>query len=310
MDDNNKVLIEELEKHLIWYREEASVEEFDTDAVDAICTMLQKLSPITEPHRTKEEAYENIMKQIRLEEEELEKSGAARETDEAVKEAWYGKSDKAAKEERRRRKSTKKNSLPGKRGLRAAVVVIVVVGVMASLNMVTYAKENKSLFTMFLERVGVLKIVKDPEAEEGAFSSEEAGKDFYDSWADLDHEVKEKLVVPTYIPDGYALYGIKSWELNNRKTLEANYYDQRNGHLLLEITLWENNTDYYRENITDETECELLSEYSDDDTLYYAYEDEYICLIFMKNSFYRISGNITLEEMIKIGDGIETVRAK
>ncbi|MBD5552650.1 MAG: DUF4367 domain-containing protein [Lachnospiraceae bacterium] len=310
MDDNNKVLIEELEKRLIWYREEASAEEFDTDAVDAICTMLQKLSPITEPHRTKEEAYENIMKQIRLEEEELEKSGAAREMDEAVKEAWYGKSGKAAKEERHRRESTKKNSLPGKRGLRAAAVVIVVVGVMASLNMVTYAKENKSLFTMFLERVGVLKIVKDPEAEEGVFSTEEAGKEFYDSWADLDHEVKEKLVVPTYIPEGYALYGIKSWDLNDRKSLEANYYDQRNGHILIVITLWKDNKDYYRQNVVDESMYKLLSEYSDENTLYYEYEDEYICIVFLGDSFYRISGNITLEEMVKMGDGIGDARAK
>lgn len=319
MDDNNKVLIEELEKRLIWYREEASAEEFDTDAVDAICTMLQKLSPITEPHRTKEEAYENIMKQIRLEEEELEKSGAARETDEAVKEAWYGKSDKAAKnvgrgksdEKRKRKESTKKRySLSGKRGLRAAAVVIVVVGVMASLNMVTYAKENKSLFTMILERVGWLEIEKEPETEEIIVSTEEAGKEFYDSWADLDQEVKEKLVVPAYIPEGYALYGIKSWDLNDRKSLEANYYDQGNGHILIVITLWKDNEDHYRQNVVDESMYKLLSEYSDENTLYYEYEDEYICIVFLGDSFYRISGNITLEEMVKMGDGIGDARAK
>ncbi len=66
MADNEKNLIEELEKRLVWYREKASEEEFDTDEVDAICTILQKLSPM-EPSITKEEAYQNIMRRLRLE---------------------------------------------------------------------------------------------------------------------------------------------------------------------------------------------------------------------------------------------------
>ena len=58
----------------------------------------------------------------------------------------------------------------------------------------------------------------------------------------------------------------------------------------------------------DEDVCILLPEYSDEDTLYYQYEDEYICMIFMGNNFYRISGNISLEEMIKVRKGLENTR--
>ena len=63
------MLIEELERRLLWFREEASEEEFDAEEVDAICTMLSKLSPENKPHRTKEETYQNILKQVSLEEE-------------------------------------------------------------------------------------------------------------------------------------------------------------------------------------------------------------------------------------------------
>ena len=64
MADHDKYLIEELEKRLCWYRDEATEEEFDAEEVDAICVMLQKLSPIKEPHMTKEEAYEKIYEEV------------------------------------------------------------------------------------------------------------------------------------------------------------------------------------------------------------------------------------------------------
>ena len=46
MTGRDRSLVTELEKRLIWYREEATEEEFDAEEVDAICVMLQKLSPV------------------------------------------------------------------------------------------------------------------------------------------------------------------------------------------------------------------------------------------------------------------------
>lgn len=275
MTDHNKMLIEELEKRLLWYREEASAEEFDADEVDAICTMLLKLSPERKPRRTKEEAYQNILRQIEPEETPVKDS-----------------------EEKNRR------FLPGKKVLRAAIIFLAAVGVFASLNLATYARENRSLFTMILERVGWLKIVKDPEAESSIVGIDDFGKTFYDSWGDLDREVKARITVPAYIPEGYSLYGLRCWNGEDEKVIKSNYYDQGNGHLLIDITLWEDNAAHYRETVMDETIYMLLSEYSDENTLYYEYEDEYICLAFGEKSFYRISGNISLEEMIKIREGL------
>ena len=283
MADHNKNLIEELERRLCWYRDEATGEEFDVEEVDAICTMLQKLSPEEEPHRSKEEVYRNIMELVREEERDS--------------------SDRDAGDDRKKRIPFRK------RGYRAAVIFIAVFGAaLLSLNMVTYARENKSLFRMILERVGVVDIVKEETLEEVGVDSNEQIKSFYGSWTELDNEIKSKIVVPGYIPKGFSLYGIRSWDFNNRKKVQADYYDNENGHLLIEITLLESDAKQYGETKKVEDIYESLPEYSNEDTLYYQYEDEYICMIFMGNDFYRINGSVSLEEMIKIREGLENMK--
>lgn len=303
MTDHDKLLIGELERRLLWYREEASEDEFDADEVDAICTMLLKLSPVKEPYRTKEETYQNIMRQISLEEERSEEE-KAEETDGKKPDAGERAAAHSAEISAAHNGGKRRRFFAGKRGLRAAVILLAAAGALASLNMVSYARENKSLFTMILERVGVLKIVKDETAVVSSAESAKIGEEFYDSWAELDPAIKEKIAVPEYIPEGYSLYGIRCWDSNDRDILQANYYDRGSGHILFEITLWESNPDQYRENAMDERECALIPEYSDENTLYYTYRDEYICMAFMENSFYRISGNIALEEMVKIREGM------
>ena len=280
MADHNKNLIEELERRLCWYRDEATGEEFDVEEVDAICTMLQKLSPEEEPHRSKEEVYRNIMELVREEERDS--------------------CDRDAGDDRKKRIPFRK------RGCRAAVIFIAVFGAaLLSLNMVTYARGDKSLFRMILERVGVVEIVKEDNEDDIAFSDNKLIENFYDSWAELDNEIKSKIVVPGYIPDRYSLYGIKYWNFNNRKNIQADYYNEENKHILIEITLLESEAKEYREIKKVEDIYELLPEYSNEDTLYYQYEDEYVCMAFIGNNFYRINGTITIEEMIKIREGLE-----
>lgn len=286
MTDYDKVLIEELERRLLWFREEASEEEFDAEEVDAICTMLSKLSPENKPHRTKEETYQNILKQVSLEEELSQEKNAEKTGGER---ADGGK---------------KGASFAGRLGLRAATILLVAAGALVSLNMVSCAKEDKSLFTMIMERAGWIKIEKETDAEGEMLSAGWAAGEFYESWTELDYDIKKEITAPGYIPEGYGLYGIRSWDLNDRRSVQADYYDRGNGHILFEITLWEDGAEHYRENLMDENLYELIPEYSDEDTLYYAYEDEYICLAFMENSFCRISGNIGLEDMIRIRGGI------
>lgn len=286
MADNEKDIVRELEKRILWFREET--EELDAEEIDALCALIEKLAPDEEPHLTKEEAYENIMRRVDSGEVEIEEDET--EPDET---------EPAGKGRKR-----KEHVGARKRALRAAVIAALVFGIFFSLDRVTYARENKSLFTMILEKVGVLEIEKE-EGEEGVLvDAGKAAKEFYDSWGDLDNELKEKITVPEYIPEGYSLYGIRCWDSVNRKIAEVDYYDQRNGHILLEITLWNDDTDHHKETIVEEDQNKLIAEYSDENTMYYQYEDEYICLVFDEKVFYRISGNITLEEMKKIREGV------
>ncbi len=296
MADHDKYLIEELEKRLCWYRDEATEEEFDAEEVDAICVMLQKLSPIKEPHMTKEEAYEKIMLKIREEEAEREKCDEDR-------------TDHICKRIRKAKRRDGTISLFHGRGYRAAMVFIAGFGAaLLSLNMVTYAREDKSLFTMILEEVGVLEIVKEGTGEDIIVDGDEEVGTFYDSWTELDSEIKSKITVPEYIPNQYMLYGINYYDLSNRKKIKARYYSKDNGHLQISVTLWENSNEPYREKAMDEESYVLLSEYSDENTLYYQCEDEYICMIFMEDSFWRIIGNVTLDEIVKVRKGLDDIK--
>lgn len=307
MTDKDRNLIAELERRLCWYRDEATEEEFDAEEVDAICVMLQKLSPPEEPHMSKDEAYRNIMQRVKEEDGE-EKEDALDEDGDADKPESSKRTDGRDKESRKGG-GKKKRHFSERRGLRAAVLFIAVFGAaLLSLNMVTYAREDKSLFTMILERVGLVKIVKDNTAEVIDIDRNSETESFCDTWTELDSEIKSKVKVPEYIPDDYELYGIHYYSLANREWVKANYYDKGNGHLLIAITLWESDSDQYREMAMDETIYTLIPEYSDKNTLYYEYEDEYICMVFMKGGFYRISGNIELEEMVKIREGLGNIR--
>lgn len=306
MTDKDSSFIAELERRLYWYREEASEEEFDAEEVDAICVMLQKLSPLEGPRMSREEVRRNIMKRIQ-EEDGPDSAGSSpdsADTDEP------DRTDRAEKTDRKDRKSEKgdgkRRYIFKKSGYRAAALFIAVFGAaLLSLNMVTYAREDKSLFTMIMERVGLVEVVKDTSAEDEIdINRNSETETFCDSWTELDSEIKSKVKVPEYIPDDYELYGIYYYSLVNRKWLRANYYNKGNSHLLIEITLWEGDEEPYREMTMDEEVYTLIPEYSDEDTLYYQYDDEYICMSFMKNSFYRISGNVELEEMIKVREGL------
>lgn len=191
MTGRDRSLVTELEKRLIWYREEAAEEEFDAEEVDAICVMLQKLSPVKETRMSREEAYRNIMRRVR-EEDGVEETDGAGEAGDADSLDGTKKTDGAKGTVREFEKEDGKKRYFFKRGgLRAAVLFIAVFGAaMLSLNMVTYAREDKSLFTMILERVGLVEIVKEETEGEIAIDKNSEINTFYDSWSELDSAIK------------------------------------------------------------------------------------------------------------------------
>lgn len=286
MAKNDKKLIEQLEERLDWYTREASDEEFDAEDVEAICTVLRKLSPEPEPFTPKEQAYQNLLERITGEEEENKP-----EKEEETK-AGHAEPEKVFKFRR-----------AGRRKLKAAVffgVIILAVWIL-SLNMVTYATARKSLFRVIMEGIREVKI---RENEDAMAEMEEDPNQFYDSWADLDSEIKRVIKVPGYIPEGYGLYGINCRNYNDSIEVHANYYNTENGYISFAIILWKKENGDYYENYKILETWDMLEQYSNEQTAYYQHDNEYVSIFTIDNCVYRIIGNTTVEEIIKIAESM------
>lgn len=277
---NNKELVEQLEERLKWYYYDASEEEFDADDIDAICTVLEKLDSVKDKFPDTETAYRKLME--RIEREDAEKAGK-------IAEAYSF----------RKRKT-------GRKKVWAAVIIFIGVfgaGILL-LNSYTKAYADKSLFTMILEKAGVVNVRMMGDTEEPVDENLEL-TETYDSWYDLDIDIKSEIAVPEYIPEGFSLFSVECDSYHDKTAIWANYYNEAGGHLIFYITLCEDETELYNEKMKeDEKIGEYLLECSDENTLYYYYDDEYICLTSAKNCFYRITGNTALEEMIKVKEGL------
>ncbi len=286
MAKNDKKLIEQLEERLDWYTREASDEEFDAEDVEAICTVLRKLSPEPEPFTTKEQAYQNLLERIAGEEEE-NKPAKEEET-----KAGQAEPEKVIKFRR-----------AGRRKLKAAVffgVIILAVWIL-SLNMVTYATARKSLFRVIMDGFREIEIRGN---EDMMSEIKEDPNQFYDSWADLDSEIKGVIKVPGYIPEGFKLYSVEKVNDKSYTVIVADYYNERNGYLHFEITLWEGEIDDYYERYKMQDTWNLLEEYSNEQTIYCQRDEEYLSIFMIGDCIYRINSNTTLEELIKITENM------
>ncbi len=284
MAKNDKKLIEQLEERLDWYTREASDEEFDAEDVEAICTVLRKLSPEPEPFTPKEQAYQNLLERIAEEENKPEKE---EETN-----AGQAEPEKVIKFRR-----------AGRRKLKAAVffgVIILAVWIL-SLNMVTYATARKSLFRVIMDGFREIEIRGN---ENTIPEMAETEKQFYDSWADLESEIKREIKVPGYIPEGYSLYSINCKNYNDSIKVSANYYNTENGYISFVIILWKKENGDYYEKYKMLDAWDLLEQYSDEQMLYYQHDEEYLSIFTIGDCVYRISGNITLEELMKITENM------
>lgn len=284
----DKELIEKLEERLRWYQEEATEEEFDADEVDAVCTILRKQSPVV--FTDKKEAYRKLMERIReedtgeTEEDTLNKEGKLENGEE-----------KAGK--------------TGRKRYRAAIILgVCVLGAgILFMNSSGNSRANGSLLTMILTKVGVIEVGRTGvNQEEDIVGIDKKTKYVYDSWSELDKEMKSQIRVPEYIPEGFSLYNVKYITQENRKCVVGSYYNKTGQHLFFRIYLLEGEAGTAI--VAEEDASKLVSEYSDENRFCYAYDDEYVCLFSMDDCAYRISGDIRLEEMVKVAEGFGSVR--
>jgi len=318
--NQDRELTEKLEERLRWYYEEASDDEFDAEEVDAVCTLLEKINPVGDKLPDQGEAYEKLMERIKS-----EVPGEKPFSDKSIGyerfAAWMREDEEEEFEEKDGTEISDKSEKPRlfrkrtgrtshKRRYRAAAIwgIGIIGAVILSLNSYTKTTANKSLFSVILDEVGSVYVDKIGKGSTGALTNDNAAIEVYDSWSDLDIEIKSKIVVPEYIPEGYSLYMVKYSNTDNRAVIRAKYYNKTGGHLLFYISLCEDQIDLFNERLIEDEGKEFLSEYSDENTLYYQIRDEYVCLKAVKHCYYRITGNMELEEMLRIAEGLNDTK--
>lgn len=261
-DDRNEKLIEELYEKLWWYTYDASEEEFDEKEVDAIVRLLDVLEPIKEDTAYEPgaaAAFERFKKRYGLEEEfaeeeeSMEKESTEKETEanvdmetdagmevdadvdtKVVGEIGTGtKADVASKavqetgpdtgiKKKRHRKAGKRKTNWKKILIRLGVGAAACVVLMLTLNVGTYALREKSFFEVVREEAGKtwITITGNEDDELG-----ETGKDeeTYSSLSEVEEIIGEKILTPSFIPDGYELEEITVRSLDPIKAIVIKY---------------------------------------------------------------------------------------
>ncbi len=314
---DDQELIEKLEERLKWYYGEAAEEEFDADEVEAICTVLDKLRPIEKEPENMDAVYEKLMARIKEEDADGKPEDnpfIGKEEELGKLRAWIKEDDTEENAGKVRLFGKRKTAEPAKHRMRIRAAIIIGIGILGagilSLNNYTKTSANKSLFTMIMEEVGSVYIEKVGEQPKESFDENRETEETFDSWSDLDKEIKSKIMVPEYIPEGYSLYNIKCSYLKNQVEVWADYYNKTGGHLIFDILFWEHDVGSYSGKIAVEEGYDLLPEYSGDDDLYYYNEeqDEYLCVTSLKKCYYQIVGDIELEEIVKVREGLDAIK--
>lgn len=105
------------------------------------------------------------------------------------------------------------------------------------------------------------------------------------------------------------MYNLKCSDLENKIMIWADYYNEVGKHLLFSISFLKEKGKSYSVRMIEENEYKMLAEYSNENTIYYFNEDEkeYICVISGEYCYYKIMGNIELEELVKVRAGLYNI---
>ena len=341
-DDRNEKLIEELYEKLWWYTYDASEEEFDEKEVDAIVRLLDVLEPIKEETAYEPgaaAAFERFKKRYGLEEEfseeeeSVEKESAEKETGtnvdmetdagmemdadvdtKVVGEIGTGtKADVASKaisetipdtsgKKKRHRKAGKRKTNWKKILIRLGVGAAACIVLMLTLNVGTYALREKSFFEVVREEAGKtwITITGNEDDELG-----ETGKDeeTYGSLSEVEEIIGEKILTPSYIPEGYELEEIvlRSFEPVKVVVIEYRNEDQ---FIKIEIDIYPPS---YEETVIQYDDSWTLVKKDDSGygAQYYMNGDIIQAFFTYDRSVYYISSTEEIECVEKIISGIE-----
>lgn len=294
MDRNStEELIKQLENRLDRLTGQPA-EDMNEEEIENILNLLDTLKPLPGGKAfNPEEAFERLEKDYLDNPEKLEQ--ASEEADRAeLKAALREKTEniepKHTATKKHRRFRVLKNV-----GIAAAIMILVFSG----LNLATYATAKKGLFDLIINRKNTMSNMYVGEGDMG-MEHEVVEKEKYTSWDDVPDEIKEGVLLPTYIPDGMELEEIEVMGFEPMR-IEINYRMRENSQQYLHIAIRQFDDLIVKNQITyPDTEYQGSEKVGDIEYYIYKNDIENIFIFMAEDNIYYIYSNLSVKDMEKI----------
>ena len=297
MDRNStEELIKQLENRLDRLTGQPA-EEMNVEEIENILNLLDTLKPLPGGKAfNPEEAFERLERDYLDNPEKLDQ--ASEEADRAeLKAALREKAADAADSAERKAASGKHSRFRvlKKVGIAAAIMILIFSG----LNLATYATARKGLFDLIINRKNTMSNMYVGEGDMG-MEHEVVEKEKYTSWDDVPDEIKEGILLPTYIPDGMELEEIEVMGTKPHR-LELKYIDLEGKNRYIDISIRQFADEAIKDQITN-PDAEYLDYKKNNDMEYYIYKYENVNIIIciIERNIYYIYSDFSLDEMEKM----------
>lgn len=272
-------------------------EEMNVEEIENILNLLDTLKPLPGGKAfNPEEAFERLERDYLDNPEKLEQ--ASEEADRAeLKATLREKAVDAADSAERKTASGKHRRFRVLKniGIAAAIMILIFSG----LNLATYATARKGLFDLIINRKNTMSNMYVGEGDMG-MEHEVVEKEKYTSWDDVPDEIKEGVLLPTYIPDGMELEEIEVMGSKPHR-LELKYMDLEGKNRYIDISIRQFADEAIKDQITN-PDAEYLDYKKNNDMEYYIYKYENVNIIIciIERNIYYIYSDFSLDEMEKM----------
>lgn len=297
MDRNStEELIKQLENRLDRLTGQPA-EDMNEEEIENILNLLDTLKPLPGGKAfNPEEAFERLERDYLDNPEKLEQ--ASEEADRAeLKAALREKAMDSADSAERKAASGKHRRFRVLKniGIAAAIMILIFSG----LNLATYATVRKGLFDLIINRKNTMSNMYVGEGDMG-MEHEVVEKEKYTSWDDVPDEIKEGVLLPTYIPDGMELEEIEVMGSKPHR-LELKYMDLEGKSRYIDISIRQFDDEAIKDQITN-PDAEYLDYKKNNDIEYYIYKYENVNIIIciIERNIYYIYSDFSLDEMEKM----------
>lgn len=272
-------------------------EDMNEEEIENILNLLDTLKPLPGGKAfNPEEAFERLEKDYLDNPEKLEQ--ASEEADRAeLKAALREKAADSADSAERKAASGKHRRFRVLKniGIAAAIMILIFSG----LNLATYATARKGLFDLIINRKNTMSNMYVGEGDMG-MEHEVVEKEKYTSWDDVPDEIKEGVLLPTYIPDGMELEEIEVMGFEPMR-IEINYKMRENSQQYLHIAIRQFDDLIVKNQITyPDTEYQGSEKVGDIEYYIYKNNIENIFIFMAEDNIYYIYSNLSVKDMEKI----------